>query len=147
PVTVADDPGQQSPGELVADGRLDQPAQRAGTVDRVVPVDRQPVLGRVADVQGQPTLGQPPGQVAELDVHNGLQLDAGQRVEHHDVVQPVEELRLEAAAYHRHHRVAPLFVRQRWIGDHLRAEVRGEDQDRVAEVDGTALAVGEPAVV
>ncbi len=31
--------------------------------------------------------------------------------------------------------------------DHVRAEVRGHDDDGVAEVDGAALAIGQPAVV
>ena len=35
----------------------------------------------------------------------------------------------------------------RLVGDELRAEVRGQDQDGVPEVDRPALAVGEPAVV
>ena len=36
---------------------------------------------------------------------------------------------------------------QRRVDQELRAEVAGQDQDRVAEVDRAALAVGEPAVV
>src|SRR5205085_10133212 len=112
-----------------------------------VPVAGQPVPGRVGHLQHQPPVGQPPRQPVELDVHNGLQVECGQPVEDHDVVQPVEELGLEVAPDDGHHRVPALFLGQCRIGDDGRAEVGGQDQDRVAEVDGTALAVGQPTVI
>ena len=46
-----------------------------------------------------------------------------------------------------HDRVAALLLIERRVDEVHRAEVRGEDQDRVAEVDGAALAVGQAAVV
>ena len=46
-----------------------------------------------------------------------------------------------------HHRLALLLLVERRVDQVGRAEVRGQDQHHVAEVDGAALAVGEPAVV
>ncbi len=46
-----------------------------------------------------------------------------------------------------HDRLAPLLGRQQRVDEVLRPEVGGEHEDDVAEVDGAALAVGEPTVV
>ena len=94
-VAVPDVTGQQRLGELVADRRLHQPAQRPGAVDRVEPVERQPLPRGVGDREGEPAGGQATGQDADLDVDDARQLLAAEGPEHHDVVEPVEELRLE----------------------------------------------------
>ena len=77
-----------------------------------------------------------------------VELLAAQRAEDHDVVEPVEELRLEV----RRGRPPCTASRRRssgtdWSAMSCEPEVRRQDQDRVPEVDRAALAVGEPAVV
>ena len=119
-VALADVAGQQLLGQLVADRGLHQPAQRPRPVHRVEAVHGQPLPAGVGDLQGEPALGQPPAQHVELDVDDVRELLGGQRVEHHHVVEPVEELRLEVPLHDRHHRVPPAPVVQRRVGDGLR---------------------------
>ena len=67
---------------------------------------------------------------ASCSVDDRAELLAGERFEDHDLVDPVQELGPEP------------------LGQVLgRANVRGHDHDRVAEVDRAAMAVGQPAVV
>ena len=54
---------------------------------------------------------------------------------------------MNRAAHHAHHGVPLQLVVELLIGQILRAEIRGQDQDHVAEVDRTTLAVGQPTVV
>ncbi len=72
-----------------------------------------------------------------------------QPVEQDDLVQPVEELGAEMGADHLHHRLLDvgdlLVVAQ--PGDILAAEVRRQDDQRVGEVDGPSLPIGQPPVV
>ena len=76
-------------------------------------------------------LGHAHDQPGDLDVDDLAQLLARERVELDDVVEAVDELRLEVGLD---------------AGAAAR-DVRGHDQDRVLEVHGAALAVGEAAVV
>jgi hypothetical protein len=72
-----------------------------------------------------------------------------QRVEHHDLVDAVDELgaevRLTTLHHRRLHALVVLLAGQ--LLDHVRAEVRGHDDDGVAEIHRAALAVGQAAVV
>ena len=72
-----------------------------------------------------------------------------ERVEDDRLVDPVEELGEEGGLEDVLDLAAdPLLVAGAGqVGDDLAAEVGGHDDDRVAEVDGPALAVGQPAVV
>src|SRR5699024_4894622 len=64
-VAVADLAGEQLLGELVADGLLDEPAQRPGPVGGVVAARGQPGPGVVGDLQGEPACGEPVAELAE----------------------------------------------------------------------------------
>ena len=63
--------------------------------------------------------------------------DSSSAVEHHDLVDAVQELRLEVAAHDVQHRAL--------VG--AATEVARHDEHGVREVDRAALTVGEPAVV
>jgi hypothetical protein len=63
-----------------------------------------------------------------LDVDHGLQIPFGELREPDDLVDAIDELRLENTR-----QVSPV--------------VRGHDDDGVGEVDGPALAVGQASVV
>ena len=74
-LTVADLACQQRSGQRVADRGLDQPPQRAGTVDRVVAVDRQPFASGVGDIEREPPAGEPLcASARDLDVDDLRQL-------------------------------------------------------------------------
>ncbi len=74
---------------------------------------------------------------------------ASQPAEDQHVVEPVQEFRPEGAP-HRIHDL-PARLRDRLVlaerEQCLGAEIRGHDQDRVPEIGGAALAVGQPAVL
>ena len=129
--------GQQHLGQLVADGLLHQAAQRPGPVERVEATLGQPLLRRQRHLQRQPALSEPLVQLGQLDVDDRHQLLGIERVEHDHVVEPVDELGFERRPYRRHHLLLGAAGTQ----------VGGQDQDRVAEVDRAALAVGQPALV
>ena len=70
-------------------------------------------------------------------------------MEQDDLVQPVEEFGAEMPAHHIHHLwldIRDLLVVVH-IGEILAAEVRREDDQRIAEVHHTPLPVGQPPVV
>ena len=72
-----------------------------------------------------------------------------QPVEQDDLVQPVEELGAEMPAHHIHHLrfdIRDLLVIVH-IGEILAAEIAGQDDQRIAEIDHAALPVGQPPVV
>ena len=72
-----------------------------------------------------------------------------QGVEHHHLVDAVDELRAQRLAHHVHHRVLDVLV-EALGGEGLHgvgAEVGGHHQHGVAEVHGAAVAVGEAAVL
>ena len=66
-VAVLDLARQDLLGQPVADGRLDQPAQRPGAVRRVVALVGEPGQGRVGDLQGEPAVGEPLGEAVDLE--------------------------------------------------------------------------------
>ena len=69
-------------------------------------------------------------------------------VEDDRLVDAVQELGLEVRAQRRRHGLLHLgLVAAADLDDVLAADVRGHDQDGVAEVDRAALAVGQPPVV
>src|SRR5690606_10386223 len=86
---------EHEPGELVADRALDEPAQRAGAVRRVVALEGEPLGRRRGDVERDPPLGEPVAQPRDLELDDRAELLERERVEDDDVVEPVEELRLE----------------------------------------------------
>ena len=86
---------QQRQGETVADLPLDQPLEGPGAVDGVVPPVRQPRLGRVRHHEGEAPVGQSSVEVPKLDVDDVTDVVLGEGPEVHDLVDPVEELRLE----------------------------------------------------
>ena len=88
-------------------------------------------------------------QAAGLDPGDLTDLCAAQRMEHHRVVNAIDEFWTEMFAHHGHHRLAHGLVIT--LGgellDQVRAQIGGHDQHGVAEVHCTALAVGQAAIV
>ena len=92
---VDDLAAEQHPGQRVADRRLDQAAQRPGAVRRVVAGVGQPLARGVGDLDVDPPGRQPLLEQRELEVDDVRQVVLRERVEDDDLVEPVEELRLE----------------------------------------------------
>ncbi len=68
-------------------------------------------------------------------------------MEHDDVVQTVQELRLEVHVDSIHHGLLLGVGVHVLVHEELRAEVGGHNQDRVLEVHGPALAIGQATIV
>src|SRR5271169_2485457 len=92
---VADLAGQQLAAQRGFQLTLDHPPQRTRAVNRIVAAFGEVVARLVGQIELDLALAQPLPQLAELDIHNLAQLLLGQRMEHHDLVDPVEELRPE----------------------------------------------------
>ena len=82
----------------------------------------------VVDVQRDPLCVEPLAEQFELHFDNGVQILLRQRAEPDDVVDPIDELRLEKVK-----RIA--------------GKIRRHDQHDVREIDGAPLSVGQPTVV
>src|SRR5439155_7112499 len=88
-------------------------------------------------------------EARHLDVDDLRHIVALQPVEQDDLVDAVEEFGTEARPYHRHYLVAYriAILTFRLICQEFRAEIRGHDDQRVAEIHRMALTIGEPAVI
>ena len=93
-------------------------------------------------------IGEQPVEVGELDVDDLFDVLLGEAVEDQDLVDAIEELGpevlLELRLDQGRH---PIALRFRQLLNDAGGDVRRHDDDRVAEVSGPALAVGEPALV
>jgi hypothetical protein len=99
-------------------------------------------------LQLQVHLRQPLLQHAQLDLRDPLDVLGAEAVEHHRLVDAVQELGAEVVLQLVPHRLLHVLVRLAHHGlDHVRADVGGHHDHRVLEVHGAALAVGEAAVV
>jgi hypothetical protein len=131
-------------GRVVA--RADQHVVRLAAVAQLDgDLERAGAKGRVVACTSRSLAAQP--LMAQLDLDDLPQLLPAQRVEDHDLVHPVQELRAEVLAQHLAHAALHLLVHRCHVQDVLAAQVAGHDHDRVLEIDGAPLAVGQPAVV
>src|SRR5699024_2568008 len=138
---------QDQPGETVADLLLHQALEGTRPVQRVEALRGEPAGRGLVHVQGDAPLAQAVGDLLDLECDDAAELLAVERLEHDDVVETVEELGLEGGAHHLHHPIVLLLLGERLVLQRDGAEVRGEDEDRGAEVHGPSLAVGEAPVV
>ena len=148
---------EQLLGQRVLHVRLDGTTQRAGAVDRVGALLGQQVLSGVRELDGHALPDEAVPQLAHHEVHDAANLVLRERLEHHDLVHTVEELRAEKALELAHRATLDLLVgelagpcakaHRAGLGDFARAHVGRHDDDGVGEVNLAALAVREPALV
>ena len=89
---------QQRAGDAGLHLAGDEPAQRPGTVDRVVARPRDEAAGLLTDLQRDVAVREPVAQLAEHQLDDVLDLAQGERGEQHRVVDPVEELGPEVSS-------------------------------------------------
>jgi hypothetical protein len=77
---------------------LDRALERPGAVGGVPTLLGEQLLRLVRDLELDPPLGKPLAQTPELELDDLGELLAGQRLEHHDLVHAVQELRPEPVA-------------------------------------------------
>jgi hypothetical protein len=97
-MAVGDVAGQQGPADARLDLALDEAPQRACAVDGVVALAGDEHPRRLAELEGDAPVGQPGADVGDLQVDDPLDLGQRERLEQHDVVDAVEELRAEVRA-------------------------------------------------
>src|SRR2546425_836780 len=157
PSTLGHLPAHDRLGERILDVLLDRPPKLARSVLRVVALVHQGRLGGRREDQLDALLGELLVDPVEHQPNDLLDVRQRERVEHDDVVDPVDELRPERPLHLLHHAVLHLLVglvvallheaRRDALADQARAEVRRHDEDRVLEVDDVAEGVRQAAVV
>src|SRR6266487_2161744 len=150
---------QHSFRQRIFDQVRDDPAQRTGAERRVVAALRQQIVGVVAHVQQETVLLQLILHALEHQRRDLADLVVRQRKEDDRRVDTVEELGPEQLFERVVHFLAHILAVEfaagveareadpRGATDVLSADVRGHDDDRIAEIDPPALAVGELAVL
>src|SRR6185295_9732448 len=111
----------------------------------------QQIFGRIGQLKRNLAVGQQAANVFQTQLDNFHQLLFAQRTEDDNVVHPVQKLRLEVAVQGIHHLLRgfiKFFLRTRTLGlQKGRADVRSHNDDRVAEINGAAAAVGQASIV
>src|ERR1700730_16955295 len=92
--------------QRVLQAALDHPLERPGAIDRIVAAVGQPLHRPAVEVESDLATGQELAQLSELDVDDVRHVSPAQPVEQQDLVEPVEKLRPEGAAYLLHHLLA-----------------------------------------
>lgn len=137
--------------DVFDDGALERPRAELGVETHV----RQVVLRGVGHDQAEVARAEARREAAELNVDDAANVLAPERPIHDDFVEAVEEFGAKQRAQSPHGRFvselrafAGVEVATFLDGGELGARhVARQDDDRVPEVDGAALPVGEPAVV
>mmetsp|Transcript_1970 Transcript_1970/g.3278 ORF Transcript_1970/g.3278 Transcript_1970/m.3278 type:complete len:277 (+) Transcript_1970:54-884(+) len=129
---------------LTLDGALDG----ASTISRIIACHRQPLLGAIGGLQRQLAVRETLVDLLELERHDRHELLHAQRVEGHEFINAVEELRTKLATQGVH---GGLFDGCGVGGVQMRnlcaAHVGREDHNGVAEVHNIALGVRQTAIV
>src|ERR1700680_4166524 len=120
----------------ILDLLLDRALQRPRAVHRIEARLADQIARLVIQVELHIAIEHPPPQVVELDFHDRANLLGAQRMEHDDVVDAVDELGPEVLLHGLHHGSfhARVVAFPGHFLDRLRAQVRGHDDDRVAEI-------------
>ena len=135
--------------ERILDLRLDRALQGTRTVHGVESRLADPIARSIIESQLNIAFGEPLTQTAQLDVDDGADLLPAERMEHHEFIDPVDELGPKVLGDHLHHGFFHLGV-IRLAGEflnHLAAEIRGHDHHAVPKVHRPTLTVGEASVV
>ncbi len=97
-------PAQNLLRERILDLRLDGALQRPRAVHGIEARLADAVARGIVQPQLNVALGQPLPQPSQLDVDDGADLLAAERMEHHDLIDPIDELGPEMLGDHLHDR-------------------------------------------
>ena len=148
-LAVLDRARQDQFGQRVLQMLLDHPFQRACAISGLVAAFGQPFAGIGRQIEHDLALLEQFGQPHHLDIDNRPHFIALQAMEQDDFVDAVEEFGPEMGFDKAHHIVPHrLAVLAFGLVDQIfRPEIRGHDDQRVAEIDRAALPVGQAAIV
>src|SRR5699024_3655608 len=136
-ISVADLASEQLAGELVTNRLLNQTTQRTSTIIWVVAALSEPVLGREIHIGFETALLQTRRQALQLDIDDTLKQFSRQWLKDNHVIKTINKLRLECLLHCCHDLLTVA----------TGAKIRGQNDNRIAEIDGAALAIGQAAIV
>src|SRR5262245_54389669 len=134
-------------GQRILDQSLDRSFQRPRAVNRVITLVGKQCFGLIGNIKDHFSARQVLTQPPELDLDNRLDFLAAQAVEDNNLIDSIQEFRLESVAQRRHD--LPLHflaVCASQILDILAAEIGGHNDNRVLSIDRPALTIGYAAV-
>ena len=148
-IAVLDLSRQDQFRERILDGALDHTLQRPRAIGWIVTAVREPSSRLGIEVERDLAILQELLKPLQLNIDNRAHLFAPQAVEEQDIVDAVQKFGPEMRAHHGHDLVADDvdILAERLRLEILRAEIRRHDDDRVAEIDGAALAVRQAPVI
>lgn len=125
---------------------LDDALEGAGTVSGVVAFAGEEIPGGFVEIEEDILFFEAGQKAAQLDIDNARYLPVVEPVKNDGFVDAVEKFRAEMAPEcFRDTSVALGFVQI--LHDVLAADIRGQDDDGIFEIDGAALAIGDAAIV
>ncbi len=146
--------GEEAEGEGVHEVFLDGAFEGAGAELRIPAGAGEPLPGGGGDCEGEVLGFEAILEVSQLKFDDARQLFFGEAVEDDEVVDAVEEFGAEVLAefgseggFHLSAVARGSSALEEEFLDDGRADVAGEDDEGVFEIDGAPLAVGEAAVV
>ena len=150
--------GQKFLGQRVLDELLNSTAQRTRTVGEVGALGHDLVIGRIGELDVHAVGNQTLAQVVHQQVRDLGEILARELLEHHDVVDTVEQLGAEQALELAHRATTDLTRRETLLAGGAKAHARilrnlagahigRHDDHGVAEVDRLALAIGQAALL
>ena len=141
-------------GKRILQQALDRAAQRTGAERRVGALLRDELRRRGRQVDRHVLRDHALAQIGHHKLDNLSDLLVGERLEHDNLVDAVQELGSEQLLHLGHHAAFNLLVgkprvvvagkaERRRLRNLARTDVRRHDDDRVAEVDSAALRIGQ----
>ena len=141
-------PLQHLDSQRILDALLDRPLQRTRAEVGIEALVGQIPPGALVHLNVYLPVRQAFLEIPNLDIYDGRDLVPSQRVEGDDLVHPVQELGPESCPESLiNHLPALLRIPGAHFMEPLGADIGGHDQDRVPEIDGTALPVGQAPIV
>src|SRR5690348_15041679 len=122
-LAVANVAAKQPFREFVFQLALNRSLERTRAVNRLVPDPHNMSASCVRKLEGDLTIGQPLPQIAELYIHDLLQVFLSQRMEHDNLVDPIQKFRPEN------------FTKL------VRGHVGSHNHDRIFKIDRTTLPI------
>ena len=116
-------------------------------VHRVIPVVSEPQPCGRSDREVKPSVRETTLQTIHGYFHDLSQIVRRQRGEHDDVIEAVDELRFESLANLVLNCFHLLLPRHALLNKEGGTKVRGQNQDRVAEVNGSTLTICQSTII
>ena len=142
--------GEYAGGDGVLEFLLDHPFERSGTELGIPARFGQRIDGGIRHFQHQASIEHSSGESLQLHPDDVADHDSVESMEHDRVVDPVEQFRSKGTLEDSHHPLLYLILGSAGFGhfkQRLGTDVAGHHDDRVREVDGSTLTVGETSVV